>query len=402
MPIRISSSMRRNSVPTGGRISRVTTSIASGAGKPALTPRTIRSSASGKTSRKRRWYRLCESRSSSPGTPTAAAPPKAIASAGRNCAAAAAEPIATAAVIPEAVRRASPMRLPIAARARSRCLDSAAGNALRCGNGLRSDTSGLSGFEAALIRAFKWSSRLALRRSVRTVQRSAPPSRTVVPRTESRICSSNSDSADAEGVEQLSVEAEARCASNEIGTRSGGLERPFDLAVVLLAAVLEGEELPGCDDITFHACDLDDALDAPDTVPHALDVHDQVESAGEVHADRLERQVEVRHHDHVFDAVKRIARRVGVNRRHRPVVPRIHRLQHVERHGAADFANDDAVRAHAQSIAEELALCDLADAFDVGRARLHLHHMRLLKTELDRVFDRDYAFVTVDVLRDRV
>ena len=125
------------------------------------------------------------------------------------------------------------------------------------------------------------------------------------------------------------------------------LERPFDWAVVLLAAVLEGEELAGCDDITFHAGDLDDALDAPDTVPHALDVHDQVESAGEVHSDRFERQVEVRHHDHVFDAVKRVARRVGVNRRHRPVVSRVHRLQHVERLGSAHFANDDAVRAHA-------------------------------------------------------
>ena len=135
----------------GGRISRVTTSIASGAGRPALTARTIRSSASGKTSRNRRWYRLCvkaevvaaersyrcrrhQRRLPVPAGTAPRRPPS------RS---------STAEVIPEAARRRSPMRLPIAARARSRCRDARAGNTLRCGNGLRSDTSGLPVFEAA-------------------------------------------------------------------------------------------------------------------------------------------------------------------------------------------------------------------------------------------------------------
>src|SRR5262249_41644804 len=61
-----------------------------------------------------------------------------------------------------------------------------------------------------------------------------------------------------------------------------------------------------------------------------------------------------------------------------------------------------AVRAHAQCVAHELALRDMAHAFDIGRARFHLHDMRLLQAQLDRVFDRDHPFVAVDVLRDRV
>ena len=100
--------------------------------------------------------------------------------------------------------------------------------------------------------------------------------------------------------------------------------------------------------------------------------------------------------------VERVARRVGVDRRHRAVMAGVHRLQHVEGLGAAHLADDDAVGAHAQRVADELALRDLADAFDVGRARLHLHDVRLLQPQLDGVFDRDDALVAVDVLRHRV
>jgi hypothetical protein len=89
-------------------------------------------------------------------------------------------------------------------------------------------------------------------------------------------------------------------------------------------------------------------------------------------------QAQIRHHDHILDAVERIARRIGVDRSHGAVVAGVHRLQHVEGLGAAYLADDDAVGAHAQRIADELALWDVAGAFDVWGTRLHLHNMRLL------------------------
>ena len=57
----------------------------------------------------------------------------------------------------------------------------------------------------------------------------------------------------------------------------------------------------------------------------------------------------------------------------------VHRLQHVEGFGAAHLADDDAVGTHAERVAHELALRHRTDAFDIGRARLHLHDMRLLQ-----------------------
>ena len=61
------------------------------------------------------------------------------------------------------------------------------------------------------------------------------------------------------------------------------------------------------------------------------------------------------HQHHRLDAGERVARRVGVDRRQRAVVARVHGLQHVERLGAADLADDDAVGPHAQRVAHELA-----------------------------------------------
>jgi hypothetical protein len=131
-------------------------------------------------------------------------------------------------------------------------------------------------------------------------------------------------------------------------------------------------------------------------------MHDQIDCAGDLHADRPERQAQIGHHHHVLDPVERVSWRVGVHRGHRPVVPGVHRLQHVEGLGAPDLADDDAVGAHTQRIAHELALGDLTDPFDVRWARFHLHDVRLLQTQLNGVFDGDHPFVAVDVLRHRV
>ena len=91
---------------------------------------------------------------------------------------------------------------------------------------------------------------------------------------------------------------------------------------------------------------------------------------------------------------ERVARRVRVHRAERAVVARVHRLEHVERLGAADLADDDAVRPHAQRVADELADRDLALALDVLRPRLEPQHVALVEPELGGVLDRDDPLVS--------
>src|SRR5207247_10732630 len=86
----------------------------------------------------------------------------------------------------------------------------------------------------------------------------------------------------------------------------------------------------------------------------------------------------------------------------RALMARVHRLEHVERLGAADLADDDAVRPHAEGVPDELADPNLALTLDVRRARLEHDHVFLLKLELGRVLDRDDALAPRDAGRQRV
>ena len=81
---------------------------------------------------------------------------------------------------------------------------------------------------------------------------------------------------------------------------------------------------------------------------------------------------------------------------------RVHRLQHVHGLGASDLTHDDAVGAHTQGVAQELADPDLAGALDVRRARLERDHVVLLELKLRGVLDRDDPLVSGDVGRHRV
>lgn len=80
----------------------------------------------------------------------------------------------------------------------------------------------------------------------------------------------------------------------------------------------------------------------------------------------------------------------------------IHGLEHVHGLGAADFADDDAVRAHAQCVAHQRALRDFTAAFYIGRTRFHAHHMRLLQLQLGRILDGDHAFHGGNVARKNI
>ena len=74
----------------------------------------------------------------------------------------------------------------------------------------------------------------------------------------------------------------------------------------------------------------------------------------------------------------------------------VHRLEHVERLGSADLADDDAVGPHAQRVAHEVADRDLAVAFGVLDARLQPQHVLLVELELGRLLDRDEPIVLRD------
>ena len=66
-----------------------------------------------------------------------------------------------------------------------------------------------------------------------------------------------------------------------------------------------------------------------------------------------------------------------------------------KRLGAAHLADDDAVGAHAQRVAHQVALRDLAAALEVRRPRLEPHHVRLLQLQFGRVLDGDDALAVV-------
>ena len=138
------------------------------------------------------------------------------------------------------------------------------------------------------------------------------------------------------------------------------------------------------------------AVHAARAVLEPLDVDDQVERRGDLLADRPHRQVVAGHQHHRLDAGERVARRVGVDRRQRAVVARVHRLEHVERLGAAALADDDPVGAHAQRVPHEVADRDRALALDVRRAGLEPEHVPLVELELGGVLDRDDPLVVRD------
>ena len=58
---------------------------------------------------------------------------------------------------------------------------------------------------------------------------------------------------------------------------------------------------------------------------------------------------------------------VRVDRRHRPLVPGVHRLEHVQRLGAAALADDDPVRPHPQAVLDQVAVTSPLPSTFCGR-----------------------------------
>ena len=70
---------------------------------------------------------------------------------------------------------------------------------------------------------------------------------------------------------------------------------------------------------------------------------------------------------------------------------RVHGGEQVEALGAADFAQDDAVRTHTQGVLDEVADSDRALALKVRRAGFERQPVRLLQAQFGRVLDGQNA-----------
>lgn len=188
----------------------------------------------------------------------------------------------------------------------------------------------------------------------------------------------------------------------EARLQAGRHEVTEDLAVAVEAGLLEAEDILRRDGRALNLLHLGDVGDFAAAVAQARLMDDQVDGRRDLLTDGALWQLEAGHHDHRLESREDVARAVGMGRRQRAVVARVHGLQHVERLARADLADDDAVGAHAQGIAHEVADGDGALALEVGRARLERHDVLLLKAQFSGILDGDDALALGDERRDYV
>ena len=105
-------------------------------------------------------------------------------------------------------------------------------------------------------------------------------------------------------------------------------------------------------------------------VLETVQLDDQVDRAGDLLADRLERQIETGHEDQRLEPRERLAGAVRMDRGQRAVMAGVHGLEHVQRFTTTALSNHDAIRAHAQGVDDQLANGDAAFAVDIGRTSL--------------------------------
>ena len=76
---------------------------------------------------------------------------------------------------------------------------------------------------------------------------------------------------------------------------------------------------------------------------------------------------------------------------------RVHRLEHVHGFRTTNLADDDSVRAHAESVSNQLSDTNLALSLDVRWTGLEPNRVPLLELELSSIFDRDDPLLTWNV-----
>ena len=204
---------------------------------------------------------------------------------------------------------------------------------------------------------------------------------------------SRRSSRDSSRYEQVRRDRRSTARSNfvsSVGRRPVDRRSPMTVPSVDDRVELELEDVLQRDHVGLHPLHLGDVGDAAGAVVEALEVDDRgrapTRSAGGSpcigrSSPAISTIVSMR--------ASASRGRVGVDGRQRALVAGVHRLEHVERLGAADLADDDPVGPHAQRVADELADRDLAVALDVLRARLEAEDVVLVELELGGVLDRD-------------
>ena len=77
-----------------------------------------------------------------------------------------------------------------------------------------------------------------------------------------------------------------------------------------------------------------------------------------------------------------------MSRGQRTIMPRIHRLQHVECLGTATLSNNDPFRSHSQTVPHQVRCGNLTFSFNVGRACFETHNVFLLQLQFGCILDR--------------
>ena len=142
---------------------------------------------------------------------------------------------------------------------------------------------------------------------------------------------------------------------------------------------LREEEILDRHHFRLHPQHLGHVRDDAAAVDEPRDLNDHVERARDLLANRPQRQIDASGQHERLEPRERVARRVGVDRRQRALVAGVHRLEHVDRLGAANLADDDAVGPHAQRVPDEVADANLALPLDVRRPRLERDDVLLLR-----------------------
>ena len=151
---------------------------------------------------------------------------------------------------------------------------------------------------------------------------------------------------------------------------------------------LEGENFLHGDDVSFHSRNLADAGYLASSIAEAAYLNDDGNRRGDLAANGNGRDIQIRHRYHGVQTGQGVPRRIGVNCRERPIVARIHGLQHIEGFLSAYLADDYAVWTHSQRVYDQLPLLNGALAFDVGAPCFQSHDMLLMQLQFRRVLDR--------------
>src|ERR1700676_3248727 len=162
------------------------------------------------------------------------------------------------------------------------------------------------------------------------------------------------------------------------------------------ADLAEDEYLLQSDLAFHHPHHLRDAHHLASAAAQPLGLHDDVDGGRDLAANGTRWKLCAGQQDQRLETAEAVARVVRVQGAHRPVVPGVHRLQHVERLWAAALADDDPVRAHAKTVANQVADRDGAAPLDVLWLGLEADHVNLAQAELRRVLTGDDALVGWD------